>query len=1545
MSSTDDRIVRMQFDNAQFKRGAAETQKSLTDLDRSIQTAGKGAGLMSLNGVMQKVSVSAEKMAIITTTAIANITNRAVNAGVQLANSLTLDPVRQGFAEYESLLTKQNVIMNATGKSAKEVKKTLAELNTYSDKTIYSFGDMTSAVQKFVNAGVDLDTATTTIKGIANAAAFAGANSEEAGRAMYAFSQSMSLGHIMLQDWNQIENANLGTQKFKNELLKAGVAAGTLTKSGDGFLTKSGKYVSATKGWRDGLQEQWATTEVLNKALGKYADTNTKLGAKAFKAAQDVRTFSAFMQTLKESLGSGWANIFTTLIGGLDESTKMWTGLSNTVGKSVHDFFAFTNTALATWKALGGGAKVMEGLRNIASPFVALFHAIGDAWQAAFPTTGKSAGSVLYDMSSAFATLTKPLTWVARLITALTPALTYFFKTIKMGASGLKQIATDIGELAEHFAELVNLDLPSGSGVIEKFFKGLFGGVAMMYEKGVDLAHNLLEGIVSVFSSGATDTTANILGTGLIAAIFYTLRKAIKGGFGFNFSLFGDISESLGLLTGTLKAMQTQLQAKTLQNIAVAIALLTASVVALSMIDDGKLKKALGAMAVGFGQLLLAMGILVKISGAAGFVKVPLIAAAMVGLATSILILTGAIALMGQLKWETIGKGLAGIGGALVVIAAGMKLMPKSMVITAAGLVLVSVALNGIAAAIAIMGNLEWETIGKGLATTAGALVIIAGAMRLMPLSMPVTAAGLVLVGIALNGVATALKIMGSMSWEDIAQGLTALGGAIAILAVGLNAMSATGVLGAAALVVAATGINILVPALLIMSKMKWEGIAKAMTGLAGGLAILAGGLYLMTGAIPGALALLIVAPALLMLSTVMIALSALSWEDIGQSLVALAAGLTVIGLAGLLIGPVVPALLGLGAALALMGLGLALAGAGILAFTTALGILVAMGAGAVSYLSKYVMAFLGLLPEMGRAFALLIVEFIQAIVDNAPVFIEAFITMITGLIVAADKLLPRLAVLFYHGLTLVLKVLRKAIPDIADAGLDILIALINELTAHMDELTDAGADLIVAFIEGIGDNNAKIVKAAIETITEFVIGILGEIAVQGPKIIDAMADLGGDMMEGLGRGIGKMAFAPHRALKGVLGGLVDGAKELLDSHSPSRVFIEIGKFIVDGLTIGIQDNASSAIVAVASMMSLQIATANEYISKMIQDMDQKTMEARARADGLAAAAEAANKAANKTKSKKDDKAANRIGKSAEKAEKEAEKLQEAADKEKEKQDRADEFAKAGLLGKAQMRSEDAQTALDRVKAEEAEAAMQIVQANALDKQSKAAGVNRKQRRALRKLADDLRKKAAENAVDAEAALEEARVAAADALNYQKLAGDAAAAAFQKMFDADAKADADEKAFNKLSNSDKAAQRRLQAIELQKKADEDLAAAKLLAYTDIEAANELAQKAQEEANQARAYLDEAAQLGSSAAGGGVTGTVVNLAPTEAAAIAMNEYSDLFDLASGAAASSKTVEFNQYNTSPEALSPTEIYRQTNNLFAFAVDKIDSDAEAA
>ena len=227
MASVDNRIVRMEFDNAQFERNVSTTLTSLEKLHKALDFKGAQTGLAEISahaGKLNFQSVSdgienvSKKFLALSTIAIsvlANITGKVMDLGLQMVKSLALDNIMGGFSEYELKMGSIQTIMAGSGASLETVNQKLAELNAYSDKTIYSFKDMTSNIGKFTNAGVDLDTSVASIQGVANVAAVSGANAEEASRAMYNFAQALSKGHVQLIDWKSIELANMGTAEFK----------------------------------------------------------------------------------------------------------------------------------------------------------------------------------------------------------------------------------------------------------------------------------------------------------------------------------------------------------------------------------------------------------------------------------------------------------------------------------------------------------------------------------------------------------------------------------------------------------------------------------------------------------------------------------------------------------------------------------------------------------------------------------------------------------------------------------------------------------------------------------------------------------------------------------------------------------------------------------------------------------------------------------------------------------------------------------------------------------------------------------------------------------------------------------------------------------------------------------------------------------------------------------------------------------------------------------------------------------------------------------
>lgn len=354
----DERVVEMRFDNKQFESATATTMSTLDKLKQKLNFTGATKGLndvgaaaktternMSpLASAVQTVETRFSALQVMGVTALANITNSAVNAGKRIVSALTIDPVKTGLQEYETQMNAVQTILANTqskGSTLEDVNRALAELNEYADQTIYNFTEMTRNIGTFTAAGVDLDKSVTSIKGIANLAAVSGSNAQQASTAMYQLSQALAAGRVSLMDWNSVVNAGMGGEVFQTALKR------TATQMGhdvDALIEKYGSFrESLTKG-------QWLTAEVLTETLtqlsGAYTEADliaqgysekqakeiVQLAETAVSAATDVKTFTGMMDTLKESLQSGWAQSWQTIIGDFEQAKELWTNISNLFG-------------------------------------------------------------------------------------------------------------------------------------------------------------------------------------------------------------------------------------------------------------------------------------------------------------------------------------------------------------------------------------------------------------------------------------------------------------------------------------------------------------------------------------------------------------------------------------------------------------------------------------------------------------------------------------------------------------------------------------------------------------------------------------------------------------------------------------------------------------------------------------------------------------------------------------------------------------------------------------------------------------------------------------------------------------------------------------------------------------------------------------------------------------------------------------------------------------------------------------------------------------
>lgn len=351
----DERVVEMRFDNAQFEKNVHQTMQSLEKLNDSLQLDGVEKGFEKISdasakvdfdemqGALDNLSGKFSAVEVMGVAALSHITRQAVDTGEKLVKSLSLDQVTSGWNKYAQKTASVQTIMNATGKSIAKVNGYLEKLMWFSDETSYSFTDMTQSLGQLTASGGDIEKVIPMIMGMANATAYAGKGASEFSRVIYNLNQSYSQGYLSLMDWKSVELAGVATAELKKQIIETGVALGKI-KEGDVTV---GTFSST-------LSKKWADKEVMETAFGKFAefseavkkmvdanpgmlasqaidalaDQYDEVTVKAFKAAQEAKSFSEAVDATKDAVSSGWMETFDILFGNYEEAKGFWSDLA-----------------------------------------------------------------------------------------------------------------------------------------------------------------------------------------------------------------------------------------------------------------------------------------------------------------------------------------------------------------------------------------------------------------------------------------------------------------------------------------------------------------------------------------------------------------------------------------------------------------------------------------------------------------------------------------------------------------------------------------------------------------------------------------------------------------------------------------------------------------------------------------------------------------------------------------------------------------------------------------------------------------------------------------------------------------------------------------------------------------------------------------------------------------------------------------------------------------------------------------------------------------
>lgn len=428
MATIDERVVSLKMNNKQFLSAIRESASSMDKLRESLKMDNAADGLRRVGEIARNTTLgdlarsavdAASNMSVmqgIGVAALGGIGAAAIDAGKSILQQM-VQPAIDGFKEYETQINAvQTILANTSqnGTTLDEVNAALDELNSYADKTIYNFTEMTNSIGTFTVAGIGLNDATNAVKGFSNMAALSGANATQAAGATYQLAQAMSSGVVKLQDWMSLEHAGIAGKQFQDALIET---ARIMDTGVDAAIEKQGNF-------RLSLQEGWLTSEVMLQTLKVMTNDLSEaqimemgyseeqaarlkdLAQRAGDSATQIRTFTQMIGTWQEAMGSGWAETWRILIGDFNQAQTLFTAVGNWVGGVINDMSMARNDFLKGFVALGGREEILRSLLNLFKATVKVLGQVGQAFSKVFLNASPEG---LYRIVKAFADFTEKL--------------------------------------------------------------------------------------------------------------------------------------------------------------------------------------------------------------------------------------------------------------------------------------------------------------------------------------------------------------------------------------------------------------------------------------------------------------------------------------------------------------------------------------------------------------------------------------------------------------------------------------------------------------------------------------------------------------------------------------------------------------------------------------------------------------------------------------------------------------------------------------------------------------------------------------------------------------------------------------------------------------------------------------------------------------------------------------------------------------------------------------------------------------------------------
>ena len=969
-------------------------------------------------------------------------------------------------------------------------------------------------------------------------------------------------------------------------------------------------------------------TGVSVEELSGYMETLTskeyELGRKAFQAAQEAKTFQEAIDATKDAVSTGWMNTFEKIFGNYEEAKVIWTKLA----EDFYDIFASggedRNALLDEWNEIYDGRTILiEGLSGAMDRLIDIIGLVKDAFAAVFPpVTARNLANITYEFRrlvesfNIFEKDGETLTETGRkmqnilrgffsifdiLKTAIS-SLWDAIKPLRNGVGGLFGVLTDGLSDAGEWLYAFSQSLKESEGLTT-----IVNGISNALQKVVDVLKNVFsgtkdllggfDGIITSLStkleplknilSSAKDAIADffksfdlfqdlsfekLVKNGVLATLGLELAKLIK-------SLTGVTNDAGGFLKGmksmfgelvdTISGFSSKVKMDEVKSIAISIGILSVSLLILSSIEPEKMLSSVSAITMLFTELMVAL----KISEGFKSSGPKKMQSTILALSVSLLLMASALKIVSSIPIDSFQNAIIGITVLITELVAAESILSnqkgKNRV---SGFISLSLALLILSGALKVIGSMNLADIGKGLLAIGVSLGLFVGFTALLPKDKKLIGigSGILLLCTGLIALAGALTILGNLSWESIGKGLLALGGSLLIIAGAVALLPNNLILIGAGLTVVAMAITILSAGLAVLGTMSIESVGKSLLVLAGSLLAISAASILMKGAIGGAAAITVVSLALSLLIPQLLLLGTMKTGNIASALITLGGALAIIIAAGLAANLAVPGLLALSGAVALLGVGVLTAGTGLALLATALSTFAVTGPAGIAILILAIKSLIAFIPEFIKALGDGFIAFMEAMTASLGSIIDFLSSAVQAVLTALIQNIP----LFVEFLDLLVNtVLAKLIewtPTIVEAAFTMLLSFLGGMRDNIQEVVETAIDIVINFIEGIASKIDDIVDAGFDLLEAFIEGIEHGINDRMPNLIQDFIGLGGELIAGIAKGLLGGVGKALSAIGSVCASILNKAKSIFDSHSPSKEFEKIGRWNDEGLAHGL---------------------------------------------------------------------------------------------------------------------------------------------------------------------------------------------------------------------------------------------------------------------------------------------------------------------------------------------------------------------------------------